>query len=103
MKKIPLFFVIIDEITATMATLKDQDEDLLKTFSSLLGQIATQGRSSGVRILRIGQRTTFDSIPKTLMANSSFEFGMKMAVEADCEKMCDEDIKNDKRPNKLGM
>src|SRR5699024_7679906 len=103
MKKMPLLFVVIDEITATMATLKDQDEELFKTFSSLLGQIATQGRSSGVRILSIGQRTTFDSIPKTLMANSSFKFGMKMEVEADFDKMFGEDIKNYKRPNTLGM
>src|SRR5699024_9757809 len=103
MKKMPLLFVVIDEITATMATLKDQDEELFKTFSSLLGQIATQGRSSGVRILSIGQRTTFESIPKTLMANSSFKFGMKMEVEADFDKMFGEDIKNYKRPNTLGM
>lgn len=103
LKKMPLLFVVIDEITATMTTLKDQDEELFKTMAALLGQIATQGRSSGVRILSIGQRTTFDSIPKTLMANSSFKFGMKMEVEADFDKMFGEDIKNYKRPNTLGM
>lgn len=103
LKEVPLLFLVIDEITATMAELKQVDEDLFKTASGLLGQISAKGRSAGVRILSIGQRSTYDSVPKTLLANSSFKFGMKMEVQNDFITLFGDDVKKYKTPNTMGM
>lgn len=103
MKEVPLLYVIIDEITATMTELKNTDEELFKTMSNLLGIISQKGRSAGVRILAIGQRSTYDSIPKSLMANSSFKFGMKMNVANDFVTLLGDDVKQYSYPNTTGM
>src|SRR5690625_1210326 len=103
LKEVPLLFLVVDEITATMAELKETDEELFKTAANLLGQISSKGRSAGVRVLSIGQRSTFDSVPKTLMANSSFKFGMKMEVQNDFITLFGDDVKRYKTPNATGM
>lgn len=103
LKEMPLLIVVIDEITATMQEMKEEDEDLYKELQSILIQISTRGRSAGVRLLLIGQRSINESIPKSVMGNSSFKFGMKMDVASDFERMFDSDAKNLKKPDTKGM
>lgn len=103
LKEVPLMFLVVDEITSTMLQMKETDEELFKSISSLLGQISAQGRSAGIRILSIGQRSTYDSIPKILMANSSFKFGMKMEVQNDFNTMFGDEVQKYKTPDTIGM
>lgn len=103
LNKLPLLYVVIDEVTATMGTLRTKDEKLYNAVRDLMGIISQQGRSAGVRILAIGQRSTDDSIPKSLMANASFKFGMKMNVENDFGILLGDGVKNYTYPSAIGM
>ena len=83
----PFLIIVIDEITATMATLKTEDEDAYKELRIKLTKLSSVIRSAGIRIITIGQRSIDNSIPKDLLANSSMKFGMKMDVKTDNEVM----------------
>ncbi|MGN4723861.1 FtsK/SpoIIIE domain-containing protein [Bacillus cereus group sp. MYBK15-3] len=105
MKKFPLLIVIMDEITATMLEYEERDDDkeMYMSVRNIMGTITAKGRSAGVRILTIGQRSIDKSVPKTVMANSSFKFGMRMDAMSDFTTMFGEEIKKVKKPNMMGM
>ncbi|MGM9926627.1 MAG: FtsK/SpoIIIE domain-containing protein [Bacillus sp. (in: firmicutes)] len=105
LKKFPLLIVIMDEITATMLEYENMDDDK-ETFNevrNLLGIISAKGRSAGVRLLTIGQRSIDKSLPKTLAANSSFRFGMKMDAKSDFKILFGDEVEKMKKPDTTGM
>lgn len=85
LKRFPLLLFIVDEITSTMGELQERDDngEEYKYIKSVMSKITQEGRSLGVRMLAIGQRSIDNSIPKNVMANSSFKFGMKLDTESD--------------------
>ncbi|MFV1457570.1 hypothetical protein, partial [Bacillus mycoides] len=105
MKKFPLLIVIMDEITATMLEYEERDDDkaMYMSVRNIMGTITTKGRSAGVRLLTIGQRSIDKSVPKTVMANSSFKFGMRMDAMSDFTTMFGKDVEKIKKPNMMGM
>ncbi|MBE7114534.1 hypothetical protein FT641_18055 [Bacillus paranthracis] len=105
MKKFPLLIVIMDEITATMLEYEERDDDkeMYTSVRNIMGTITTRGRSAGVRLLTIGQRSIDKSVPKTVMATSSFKFGMKMDAPSDFKVMFGPEIEKAKKPDMLGM
>ena len=76
--KHPFLVVVMDEITYTMKQLRLHDKDAYDEFRATLSSLATVVRSSGIRILAIGQRAIDTSIPKDYMSNASMKFAMKM-------------------------
>lgn len=78
LKEMPLLIFVIDEITSTMGAFKDMDKDMYDSFRNNLNTISQVGRSAGVRLLTVGQRSIDTSLPKNVIANTSLLFGMKM-------------------------
>lgn len=76
--KHPFLVVVMDEITYTMKQLRLHDKDAYDEFRATLSSLATVVRSSGIRILAIGQRAIDTSIPKDYMSNATMKFAMKM-------------------------
>lgn len=108
LKQVPLFTVIIDEISATLSQLKtyyeaNDQKELYDEFVSALSTVAFEGRSLGVRILLIGQRATNDSIPRNVLMNTSFKFGMRLESEDEYERLLDKGATKVKKPDSLGM
>lgn len=95
LKEVPLFTLIIDEITATMLSLKDhygtEQKELYDKFKNSLSVLAAEGRGIGVRVILIGQRAIDTSVPKTFMQNSTFKFGMRMENSDDYNSMFGKD------------
>ena len=85
--EMPMLFVIVDEITHTMSSLQMEDDALYKKLKSILTQLSTVIRASGIRIMLIGQRAIDTSIPKGFMANSPLKIAMKMNVQSDYTTM----------------
>ena len=85
----PLLFVIVDEITYTMSSLQVEDENAYKELKSMLTQLSSVIRASGIRMMLIGQRAIDTSIPKNYMANSPLKLAMKMNVASDFVTMLD--------------
>lgn len=107
-KRFPLLIIIVDEITSTMQSLKtyygEDDKASYDEFRMNLSKLTQEGRSLGVRLIAIGQRSIDDSIPKNVMANASFKFGMKMDNEDDFKRMFSEKALNKvKKPTSIGM
>ena len=67
----------------------DDKQETYKAVKNLLGSLSSVVRSAGIRLLTIGQRSIDSSIPKTLMANASMKFGMKMNTQSDFNIMFD--------------
>lgn len=105
MKKFPLLVVIMDEITATMLEYENMDDEkaTYNEVRNLLGIIASKGRSSGLRVLTIGQRSIDKSIPTTLKGNSSFKFGMRMDAKNDFHTLFGDEVDKLKKPDMMGM
>lgn len=106
LKRVPLLLFIVDEITSTMAELEEMDEkgEIYKSVKLVMAKITQEGRSLGVRMIAIGQRSIDKSIPKNVMANSSFKFGMKLDAESDFTQLSmDNDIKNLGVPKGMGV
>lgn len=108
LKEIPLFTVVIDEITSTMTGLKAyyESQDQKATFDELrtiMSNITEEGRALGVRLLVIGQRSVDASIPKNVMMNSSLKFGMKMENSTEFENMFGKEVSAVKKPEGKGM
>lgn len=85
----PLLFVIVDEITYTMSSLQVEDEQAYKELKSMLTQLSSVIRASGIRMMLIGQRAIDTSIPKGYLANSPLKLAMKMNVASDFVTMLD--------------
>lgn len=85
LKRFPLLLFIVDEITSTMGELEEKDDngEEYKYIKSVMSKITQEGRSLGVRMLAIGQRSIDKSVPKNVMGNSSFKFGMKLDTPSD--------------------
>ena len=105
LKKYPTLIVVLDEITFTMATLANYDDKKEKynLVKNLLGSLSSVVRSAGIRLITIGQRSIDSSIPKTLMANASMKFGMKMNAQSDFNIMFDKkDVEKCRKPTGSG-
>ena len=85
--EMPLLFVIVDEITYTMSSLQTENDSLYKELKSILTQLSSVIRASGIRMMLIGQRAIDTSIPKGFMANSPLKLAMKMNVQSDFTTM----------------
>lgn len=83
----PMLFVIIDEITYTMSSLQTENDEEYKQLKSMLTQLSSVIRASGIRLMLIGQRAIDTSIPKGYMANSPLKLAMKMNVQSDFTTM----------------
>lgn len=107
LKQVPLFTVIIDEISATLNQLKTyygtENKELYDEFVGALSTIAFEGRSMGVRVLLIGQRATDASIPRNVLMNASFKFGMRLESESEYEHLLDKGATKMKKPDSIGM
>ena len=99
----PFLVVVVDEITYTMTTLRDHDKDLYDSLKAIMSSLSAVVRSSGIRLLLIGQRSIDTSIPKSVMANSSMKFGMKMNAITDYGPMFGDEYKQVSRvPSSAG-
>ena len=76
--KYPFLVVVLDEITYTMKQLWLHDKDAHAEFRATLTSLSNVARSSGIRILAIGQRAIDSSIPKDYMFNATMKFAMKL-------------------------
>ena len=76
--KHPFLVVVMDEITFTMKQLRLHDKEAYDEFRATLSSLSTVVRSTGIRILAIGQRAIDTSIPKDYMFNASMKFAMKL-------------------------
>lgn len=107
LKEFPLLVFIIDEITSTMDELEMMDEkkETWKAFRATLAKISQKGRSAGVRLLTIGQRSIDKSLPKNVRANSSMLFGMKMDATSDFNILFDnaKEVEKMKKPTGAGL
>lgn len=105
LKNAPLLVVIMDEITATMEYYKglDDNKETYNAVRGIMTQITAQGRSAGVRLFTIGQRSIDTSVPKGVMSNSSFKFCMKLDNENDIKPMFGDDAMKEKKADMVGM
>ncbi|MGG4362774.1 FtsK/SpoIIIE domain-containing protein [Bacillus subtilis] len=105
LKKMPLLIVVIDEITATMQDFlaKDDNKESYNLVKGLMSTITFMGRSSGVRLLAIGQSAVDPSLPKDIRRNSTFRFGMKMDAESDFNILFGDEAKNVTKPASAGI
>lgn len=108
LKEVPNLIIIVDEITSTMQDIEsmylDRDEiHLYKEFRNILAKITQEGRSLGVRLIVIGQRAIDSSVPKNVLANSSFKFAMKMDVDSDFEIMLGKEVSSMAKPQSIGL
>lgn len=107
LKEFPLLVFVIDEITSTMNTLEGLDDkgEIQKAFIASIANISQKGRSAGVRLLTIGQRSINSSLPKNVRANSSMLFGMKMDASSDFGILFDgsKEVENMKKPTNAGL
>lgn len=85
--KHPYLVVVLDESTFTMKQLRQHDKDAYDEFRDTLVSLSTVVRSTGIRILAIGQRAVDQSIPKDYMANASMRFAMKMDSDTEFDIM----------------
>ena len=104
LKKYPTVIVVIDEITYTMSEYANLDDkkEYYNSIKNSLGSLSAVVRSAGIRLLTIGQRSIDSSIPKTLMANASMKFGMKMNAQNDFGIMFGKDVDACRKPSKSG-
>lgn len=104
LKKYPTVIVVIDEITYTMSEYANLDDkkEYYNSIKNSLGSLSAVVRSAGIRLLTIGQRSIDSSIPKTLMANASMKFGMKMPAQTDFGIMFGKDVDACRKPSKSG-
>lgn len=105
MKRFPLLLFVVDEITSTMNELYEMDEkqETYKSVRNVMAKITQEGRSLGVRMLVIGQRAIDTSIPKNVIANASFKFGMKLDNTNDFNSFdMENDVKKLGLPTKVG-
>src|SRR5699024_7880684 len=66
-----------------------EDVDAYKELKSMITQLSSVIRSSGIRMMLIGQRAIDTSIPKSYMANSPLKLAMKMNTPSDYTIMLD--------------
>lgn len=88
LEKYSLLIIVIDEITTLMDDLDtayggNKDNDYYKEIRNILAGISQVGRSLGVRLITIGQRAEDKSIPKKVLMNCSYKFGMKVQRESE--------------------
>lgn len=103
LRDMPLLLFIVDEITSTMMELQTTNKELYDSIKGVMTQISAEGRSLGVRMVVIGQRSIDTSVPKGVMANASFKLGMKMDTQSDYNAMgMEDDIKNFGIPSGAG-
>ena len=104
LKKYPTVIVVINEITYTMSEYANLDDkkEYYNSIKNSLGSLSAVVRSAGIRLLTIGQRSIDSSIPKTLMANASMKFGMKMNAQNDFGIMFGKDVDACRKPSKSG-
>lgn len=90
MKAFPWLVVIMDEISNTMKEILsiagEDNKHIYDSFLADLTQLAQEGRSLGIKLMLIGQRTIANSMPKDVMLNSSMKFGFKLSV-GDMERL----------------
>lgn len=107
LKKFPLLVFCIDEITSTMLALEtmDKKKEAWDAFRKNLSIISQVGRSAGVRLLTIGQRSVDASLPKNVRANTSILFGMKLSASSDFNILFDEapEVKDMPKPADKGI
>lgn len=76
--KIPNIVFIIDDLTRILGDLVEDNAELYRSLKGKLSKISQIGRSLGVRLLLTAQRAIDTSIPKTVVSNSSFKFGLRL-------------------------
>lgn len=106
LKEVPLLNIVIDEITSTMEELKVKYVDSVELFNEIkgiMGKITQEGRSVGVRLILIGQRSIDSSIPKNAMMNSTFKLGMRMETDMEFEYMFGKEVNRITKPKGKGM
>lgn len=87
----PWLIVILDEISNTLKELNSHEDpkqakEDVDRFCAKLAMIAQEGRSLGMKLVLIGQRTIAASMPKDAMKNASFKFAFKLD-EADFSRI----------------
>ena len=108
--KFPLLVVVIDELTYTMGELITTKENAKRgeindydLFRGQLARIAQVGRSAGVRLLTIGQRTIDTSLPRNVKTSTSMRFAMKLD-ESDINTLFDNKaVENIPKPTGMGQ
>lgn len=102
-KEIPMLIFIIDEITSTMNKFEQLGKDEYDAFRNNLNVIAQVGRSAGVRLLTVGQRSIDKSLPKNVKMNTTLKFGMKMG-ESDLNLLFeDKTVEKMPKPTSIGQ
>lgn len=90
LKAFPWLIVAIDELTNTMDRIREiageKNKHILERFEDDLGMIAREGRSLGIKLLLIGQRTTNPYLPRSAMASSSFKLYFQLNATSDYTK-----------------
>lgn len=85
--KHPYLVVVLDESTFTMKQLRLHDKDAYNEFRDTLASLSTVVRTTGIRLIAIGQRAVDTSIPEDYMFNASMRFAMKMDSDTDFDNM----------------
>jgi len=101
--KLPWLFVVIEEMAATLAGLElaSKKKEPREEFISSLVEIAKQGRSCGIRLVVIAQRTTDNELPRAIVSECSVRWTFRLDIR-DLEKV---EMYNStiSPPNKIGM
>lgn len=89
LKALPFLVVVMDEISNTLnevVSIAGKDNQHIHDgFLADLATLAQEGRSLGIRLVLIGQRTIEKSMPKANLNNSSMKFFFKL-TPSDIEK-----------------
>lgn len=99
LKAFPWLIIIMDEISNTMKEVLsiagEDNKHIYDSFIADMAQIAQEGRSLGMKLVLIGQRTIANSMPKDVMSNASMKFGFKLSAP-DMERLLGEskEVKN---------
>lgn len=82
--KVPNLMLMIDDMTTIMAHIQDKfGDEYYKDVKNLLSKISQEGRSAGVRLLVTAHRAIDTSIPKNVVANSSFKLAFRLEAKSD--------------------
>lgn len=86
--KFPWLFVVIEETAAVLSSLETASKktELKDEFIRNLKEVAKQGRSLGMRIIMISQRTTDKELPRDIEAECGVKFTLKLK-DADLDRV----------------
>lgn len=81
--KIPNIVFIVDDLTSILYRLSEDNVELYETIKGKLSKISQIGSYVGVRLLLTAHRPIDSSIPRYVLANSSFKFGLRLDTTFD--------------------